>query len=44
MGLILVLVGLLGASAGIIGYSTATIRNAESILPDHDTFGATAPA
>jgi hypothetical protein len=36
MGLILVFVGLLGTTAGIIGYAIPAIRNAESIMPDHD--------
>ena len=36
MGLILVLVGLLGTLAGFVGYAVPAIRNAESILPDHD--------
>jgi hypothetical protein len=40
MGLILVLVGILGAFAGIVGYSVPTIRNAERILPDHDAVAA----
>lgn len=36
MGLILVLTGLLGATAGVIGYAVPAVRNAESIMPDHD--------
>jgi MFS transporter, DHA3 family, macrolide efflux protein len=36
MGLILVIVGLLGATAGVIGYSVTTIREIERIMPDHD--------
>ncbi len=36
MGLILVIVGLLGALAGVIGYAIATIRNIERIMPDYD--------
>jgi MFS family permease len=36
MGLILVLVGILGAFAGVVGYTVSIIRNAERILPDHD--------
>ena len=36
MGLILVIVGLLGASAGVVGYAVATIRNIERIMPDYD--------
>jgi hypothetical protein len=40
MGLILVIVGLLGALAGVIGYAVRTIRDAERILPDHDATAA----
>jgi MFS family permease len=40
MGLILVIVGLLGALAGVIGYAVPTIRDAERILPDHDAAAA----
>ena len=36
MGLILVVVGLLGALAGVIGYAVAIIRNVERIMPDYD--------
>jgi MFS family permease len=36
MGLILVIVGLLGATAGIIGYAVTAIRDIERIMPDHD--------
>ncbi len=37
---LLVLVGLLGTTAGIIGYATPAIRNAERLLPDHDAVTA----
>ncbi len=37
MGLILVLVGLLGATAGVVGYAMPAIRNVEAIMPDHDS-------
>ncbi len=43
MALILVFTGILGATAGVVGYATPAIRNAESIMPDHDAV-ATAPA
>jgi MFS transporter, DHA3 family, macrolide efflux protein len=36
MGLMLVIVGLLGTTAGIVGYSVRAIRNIERIMPDHD--------
>ena len=36
MGLILVIVGLLGALAGVVGYAVAAIRNIERIMPDYD--------
>ena len=47
MGLILVLTGVLGAAAGVVGYITPAIRNVESIMPDHDASSVpsdTAPA
>jgi MFS family permease len=44
MGLIMVIVGLLGATSGIIGYAIRTIRNAEEILPDHDAGEVSVPA
>jgi MFS family permease len=44
MGLILVIVGLLGALAGVIGYSVSAIRNVERILPDHDAAAPTEAA
>ena len=37
MGLLLIICGLLGASVGAVGYFFPVIRNAEVILPDHDT-------
>jgi hypothetical protein len=37
MGLLLVISGLGAAMAGFIGYFINAIRNAEDILPDHDT-------
>jgi len=36
MALILVFTGILGAIGGVIGYLVPAIRNAESIMPDHD--------
>ncbi len=36
MALLFILCGLLAASIGLIGYFIPVIRNAESILPDHD--------
>ena len=36
MGLMLVFVGLLGTTAGIVGYAVRAIRNIERIMPDHD--------
>ena len=41
MGLLMVLGGLLAAFAGVIGYMSFSVRNIETILPDHD---AAAPA
>lgn len=36
MGLLIVICGILGALAGLMGYFYPAIRNAEDILPDHD--------
>ena len=36
MALILVFTGILGAIGGVVGYLIPAIRNAESIMPDHD--------
>jgi hypothetical protein len=45
MALMLVIVGFLGVLAGLMGYLFPAIRNAETILPDHDaTKPATPPA
>ena len=38
MGLLIFICGILGALVGSIGYFYPAIRNAETILPDHDTF------
>jgi len=43
MGLLIVIAGLLSALAGVVGYATPQIRNAERLMPDHDA-GATVPA
>lgn len=40
MALILVFTGILGATAGVVGYLTPAIRNAESLMPDHDAMAA----
>jgi hypothetical protein len=37
MGLLIVVAGLFSALAGVVGYATRTIRNAEVLMPDHDT-------
>jgi len=37
MSLMLVISGILGILVGIVGYSVGAVRNAEDILPDHDT-------
>jgi MFS family permease len=36
MALLIVVTGLLSAMAGVVGYATPTIRNAEALMPDHD--------
>ena len=40
MSLMFVCVGLLGALVGLGGYAFRSIRDAEDILPDHDTAAA----
>ena len=40
MGLMLVLVGILGALVGLGGYGFRTVRNIEDLLPDYDGEGA----
>jgi MFS family permease len=37
MGLMLVISGILGVIVGVAGYMFPTVRNVETILPDHDT-------
>ena len=37
MGLLLVICGVMASGAGVAGYFFPVIRNAEDILPDHDT-------
>ncbi len=37
MGLLIVVTGLLAALAGVVGYVIPQIRNAERLMPDHDT-------
>ena len=44
MGLIIVFCGLAIALVGLTGYFVESIRNAESILPDHDTLANAEPA
>jgi len=44
MGLLLVFCGLAAATVGLGGYFVPAIRNAEDILPDHDTLKSAEPA
>jgi MFS transporter, DHA3 family, macrolide efflux protein len=44
MGLMLVIAGVLGGAAGLAGYLFPAVRNAESLLPDHDAAPAPEPA
>lgn len=44
MGLLLVFCGLSAALVGLSGYFVPAIRNAEDILPDHDTLNSAGPA
>jgi len=43
MGLLMVFCGIGGALVGLSGYFIPAIRNAESLLPDHDTLEAAQP-
>ncbi len=43
MGLMMVLSGVLGAAAGLIGYVIPAVRNVEGILPDFDAVPTPAP-
>jgi hypothetical protein len=42
MGLMLAIAGLLCAVVGLAGYAFPVIRDAESLLPDHDALPAAA--
>jgi hypothetical protein len=44
MGLMLVLAGVFGAAVGLAGYLFPAIRDAETILPDHEAAAQAAPA
>ena len=44
MGLLIVFCGIGSALAGVTGYFVGSIRNAETILPDHDAIPRTDPA
>jgi DHA3 family macrolide efflux protein-like MFS transporter len=44
MGLLIFFASLGGILAGLTGYFVSSIRNAEDILPDHDTLPASEPA
>ncbi|PKN93418.1 MAG: MFS transporter [Chloroflexi bacterium HGW-Chloroflexi-6] len=44
MGLLMVVCGLAAALVGLTGYFIPAIRNAEDLLPDHDTLKDAAPA
>jgi hypothetical protein len=43
MGLLIVLCGVASALVGLAGYFIYTVRNAEAILPDHDTLANAEP-
>jgi MFS family permease len=43
MGLMLVLFGILGSLVGILAYGVRAVREAETILPDHDAVAAPGP-
>lgn len=40
MGLVMVLCGIAISMVGLIGYFIPAIRNAEDLLPDHETLAA----
>jgi MFS transporter, DHA3 family, macrolide efflux protein len=40
MGLLMVIGGLLAATAGVLGYLSYSVRNIETLLPDHDQTAA----
>jgi hypothetical protein len=42
MALLIVIVGILGITAGLVGYAVRAIRQVDTLLPDHDA--ATLPA
>jgi hypothetical protein len=44
MGLLIVFCGLVTALIGLTGYFIESIRNAETILPDHDALPKAEPA
>jgi hypothetical protein len=44
MALMLVITGFLGVLGGLMGYAFPAIRNAETILPDHDATKPAAPS
>ena len=44
MALLLIISGLCSSFAGLAGYFIPVVRNAESLLPDHDTLEKAAPA
>jgi hypothetical protein len=44
MALLLIITSLLCGAVGLIGYFVPAIRNAETILPDHDQQPAVVPA
>jgi DHA3 family macrolide efflux protein-like MFS transporter len=44
MGLMLVIAGILGTAVGLSGYLFPAVRNAETLLPDHDAAPTAEPA
>jgi hypothetical protein len=44
MGLLIIFTGLLSALVGLAGYLVPAVRDAEDILPDHDTAPAAVTA
>jgi DHA3 family macrolide efflux protein-like MFS transporter len=43
MALLIVIVGVMGITAGLVGYAVRVIREVDTLLPDHDALATTTP-
>lgn len=43
MALLVVIVGVMGITAGLVGYAVRVIREVDTLLPDHDALATTTP-